>query len=57
MSDGMESKILNTSFFTKPWQKAKDYLKSHGMLELNLRDLMDLFLPPASDTYKSEDDF
>jgi hypothetical protein len=44
-------------FQTKPGNRIKDYLKSHGILELSLRDLMDLFLPPASDTYISEDDF
>ena len=45
-------------FQTKPGNRIKDYLKSHGMLELSLRDLMNLFLPPASlNTYISEDNF
>jgi hypothetical protein len=44
-------------FQTKPGNRIKDYLKSHGILELSLRDLMDLFLPPASNAYITEDAF
>ncbi len=44
-------------FQTKAGNRIKDYLVTHGMLELTIRDLMDLFLPPASDVYISEDGF
>ncbi len=44
-------------FQTKPGNRIKTYLESHGMLELSLRDFMDLFLPPASNDFISEDDF
>ncbi len=44
-------------FQTKSGNRMKDYLKSHGMLDLSFRDRMDLFLPPASTAYISEDDF
>ncbi|MCF8092568.1 MAG: hypothetical protein K9K40_08910 [Desulfotignum sp.] len=44
-------------FQTKPGNRIKDYLKSHGMLKLSLIDLMDLFLPPASNAYITEDNF
>jgi hypothetical protein len=44
-------------FQTKPGNRIKDYLVTHGFLELSLRDLMDFFLPPASSVFISEDDF
>jgi hypothetical protein len=44
-------------FQTKPGNRIKTYLETYDLLELSLRDLMDLFLPPASDVYISEDDF
>ena len=35
-------------FRTKAGNRIKDYLKDHRIVELNLRELIDLFLPPAS---------
>lgn len=44
-------------FRTKAGNRIKDYLKDHGIVELSIRELIDLFLPPASDNYKSEYEF
>jgi hypothetical protein len=44
-------------FRTKAGNRIKDYLKDHRIVELSLRELIDLFLPPASTTHKSKHEF
>ena len=44
-------------FQTKAGNRIKDYLNDHGIMALSLRELIDLFLPPASNTHKSEYEF
>ena len=44
-------------FRTKAGNRIKDYLNDHGIMALSLRELIDLFLPPASNTHKSEYEF
>lgn len=44
-------------FRTKAGNRIKDYLMDQGMAKMSLRELMDLFLPPASNAHKSEHEF
>ncbi|RLC16266.1 MAG: hypothetical protein DRH93_18855, partial [Deltaproteobacteria bacterium] len=51
-------KLVNSiTFRTKAGNRIKEYLINSGIVELSLRQFMDLFLPPASKSYKSEYDF
>lgn len=49
-----EKLVDSTGFPTKAGNRIKDYLKDHGIVKLSLRELIDLFLPPASNIHKSE---
>ena len=44
-------------FRTKAGNRIKDYLKDHRIVELSLKELIDLFLPSSSNTHKSEYEF
>ena len=44
-------------FRTKAGNRIKDYLNDRGIVKLSLRELLDLFLPPASNIFKSEYEF
>ena len=44
-------------FQTKAGNRIKDYLNQQGYLKISLRELMSLLLPPASCTYRSDEDF
>ncbi len=52
-----EQLVDSIGFQTKAGNRTKDYLRSHGIEELSIRELMGLFLPPASNHFKSEDEF
>lgn len=52
-----EELVDSIGFRTKAGNRIKDSLNDHGIVELNLRELIDLFLPPASSTHKSEYEF
>ena len=49
-----ENLVDSIGFRTKAGNRIKDYLNDHGMVKLSLRELIDLFLPPASNIHKSE---
>ncbi len=52
-----EKLIHSIGFRVKAGNRIKDYLRDHGIEELSLRELMGLFLPPASNRHKSEREF
>jgi len=52
-----EKLIHSIGFRVKAGNRIKDYLRDHGIEELTLRELMGLFLPPASNRHKSEREF
>jgi hypothetical protein len=52
-----EELVDSIGFRAKAGNRIKDYVKNHGIVALSLRELMDLFLPPASSTYKSRYEF
>ena len=52
-----EKLVDSITFRTKAGNRIKEYLINSGIVELSLRQFMDLFLPPASKSYKSEYDF
>ncbi|CAB1074840.1 hypothetical protein D1AOALGA4SA_2660 [Olavius algarvensis Delta 1 endosymbiont] len=52
-----EKLVDSIGFRTKAGNRIKDYLNDHSILELSLRELIDLFLPPASNSFKSEYEF
>ncbi len=49
--------VESIGFQTKAGNRIKDYLNDHGIVKLSLRELIDLFLPPASNIFKSEYEF
>jgi len=52
-----ENLVDSIGFRTKAGNRIKDYLNDHGIVKLSLRELIDLFLPPASIIHKSEYEF
>ena len=52
-----EKLVDSIGFRTKAGNRIKDYLNNHGIDKLSLRELLDLFLPPASNIFKSEYEF
>jgi len=52
-----ENLVDSIGFRTKAGNRIKDYLNDHGIVKLSLRELIDLFLPPASNNHKSEYEF
>lgn len=52
-----EELVDSIGFRLKAGNRIKDYLNDHGIVELSLRELMDLFLPPALNTHKSDYEF
>jgi hypothetical protein len=49
--------VDSIGFRAKAGNRIKDYLSNHGIEELSFRELMGLFLPPASNSHKSEGEF
>ncbi len=49
--------VDSIAFRTKSGNRIKDYLNDHGIMELSLRELIDLFLPPELNIHKSEYEF
>ena len=52
-----EMLVDSIGFQTKAGNRIKDYLNQQGAVKTSLRDLMGLLLPPASCTYKRDEDF
>ena len=52
-----ENLVESIGFRTKAGNRIKDYLNDRGVVKLSLRKFIDLFLPPASNIYKSEYEF
>jgi hypothetical protein len=52
-----ETLVESIGFQTKPGNRIKDYLNDLGIVKLSLRELIDLFLPPASKIHKSKYEF
>jgi hypothetical protein len=49
-----ENLVESIGFRTKAGNRIKDYLNDHGIVKLSLRALISLFLPPASNIFKSK---
>jgi hypothetical protein len=52
-----ENLVELIGFRTKAGNRIKDYLNDHGIVKLSLREFIDLFLPPASNIFKSKYEF
>jgi len=52
-----EELVDSIGFRTKSGNRIKDYLNDHGIRELSLRELIDLFLPPELNIHKSQYEF
>ena len=52
-----EKLVDSIGFPTRAGNRIKDYLNDHEIESLNFRELMDLFLPPASKHHKTESEF
>ncbi len=52
-----EKLVDSIGFQTKAGNRIKDYLNDHGIVKLSLKELIDLFLPPASNIHISEYEF
>jgi hypothetical protein len=52
-----ENLIESIAFRAKAGNRIKDYLNDHGIVKISIREMMDLFLPPASEIFKSEYEF
>lgn len=52
-----EKLVDSIGFRAKAGNRIKDYLRDNGIEGLSLRELMGLFLPPASNRHKSESEF
>jgi len=49
-----EKLVDSIGFRARSGNRIKDYLRDHGIEGLSLRELMGLFLPPASETWRSK---
>ena len=52
-----EELVDSIGFRARAGNRIKDYLRDNGIEGLSFRELMGLFLPPASNSHKSENEF
>ncbi len=52
-----EELVDSIGFRARAGNRIKAYLRDHGIEELSFRELMGLFLPPASSRHKKESEF